>query len=60
MIHICGDRELSMYDYAILGGSKVEPITLAEYKGSPLTRRMSLTTKYWHMYEIDSNFILDK
>lgn len=54
VIHVCGDRELSMYEYAILGGSKVEPITLGEYNGPPLTRRMSLTTKYWKHYSVST------
>lgn len=58
VIHICGEREISMYDYAIMGGSKkVEPMTLVDYKWPPLTRRMSLTTKYWKSYKIqDSDF----
>jgi len=57
IIHICGDKKLSMYDYAIAGGSKVEPITLEEYKGTPLTKNMSLTSKYWKLYKLeDSDF----
>ncbi|MFA6393167.1 MAG: NAD-dependent epimerase/dehydratase family protein [Candidatus Paceibacterota bacterium] len=57
IIHICGDRKISMYDYAIAGGSKVEPMTLEDYKGTPLTKNMSITSKYWRLYKLrDSDF----
>ncbi len=52
IIHICGNKKLSMYDYAVLGGSKVEPMTLNDYKGAPLTKNMCLTSKYWKVYDI--------
>lgn len=56
IIHICGDKKLSMYEYAKLGKSNVEPMTLNDYKGTPLTKNMCLTTKYWKHYNIlDSN-----
>jgi len=57
IIHICGDRKISMHEYAIAGESKVEPITTEEYKGTPLTKNMSLTSKYWKLYKLeDSDF----
>ena len=57
IIHICGDRKISMYDYATAGGSKVEPMTLEDYKGTPLTKNMSITSKYWKLYKLeDSDF----
>ena len=57
IIHLCGERKLSMYEYAVLGGSKVEKLTLAEHKGPPLTVNMCMTTKYWKKYRIeDSDF----
>lgn len=57
IIHICGDKEISMYDYAVMWWSKVEPMTLSDYNWPQLTRRMSLRTKYWHTYKIgESNF----
>lgn len=57
IIHICGDKKMSMYDYAIAGGSKVEPMTLKDYRGTPLTKNMSLTSKYWRLYKLeDSDF----
>lgn len=57
IIHICWDKEISMYEYAKFGWSSVEKITLDEYSGIWLTKKMSLTTKYWHTYKIeDSDF----
>ncbi|MFA6513911.1 MAG: sugar nucleotide-binding protein [Patescibacteria group bacterium] len=55
IIHICGDKKISMYDYAIAGGSKVEPMTLADYQGTPLTKNMSLTSKYWKLYKLEDS-----
>lgn len=55
VIHICGEREISMYEYAKMWGSNVEQITLEEYTWVPLTRRMSLSTKYWHTYKIEES-----
>jgi len=55
IIHICGDRKLSMYEYAQAGGSEVEPLTLNEYEGPPLTINMSLTTKYWKQYRLEDS-----
>lgn len=57
IIHICWEKEISMYEYAKLGWSNVEKISLQEYNWPDLTRKMSLTTKYWHTYKIeDSDF----
>ena len=57
VIHICWEKEISMYDYAKLWWSKVEKMTLEEYTWVWLTRKMSLNTKYWHSYKIeDSDF----
>ena len=54
-LHICGDRKLSMYEYAVLGGSPVAPLTLADYHGVPLTVNMSLTSKYWRVYRLEDS-----
>ena len=55
IIHICGDRKISMYEYAKAGGSSVEPMTLDAYKGPPLTVNMSLTSKYWKLYKLEDS-----
>lgn len=53
IIHIVGDRKMSMYELALLAGSKnVGKMTLAEYEGPPLTINMSLSTKRWKKYKI--------
>lgn len=57
ILHVCGDKKISMYDYAVAGGSQVEPMTLKDYSGPPLTINMSLATKYWRPYKLeDSDF----
>ncbi len=53
IIHIVGDKRMSMYELALLAGSKnVGKITLDEYDGPPLTIDMSLSTKRWKKYKI--------
>ncbi len=54
IIHIVGDRRMSMHDLAMLAGSKnIGKMTLADYKGPPLTIDMSLSTRRWKKYKID-------
>jgi dTDP-4-dehydrorhamnose reductase len=53
IIHIVGDRRMSMYELALLAGSKnVGKMTLNEYDGPALTADMSLSTKRWKKYKI--------
>lgn len=53
IIHIVGDKRMSMYELALLAGSKnVGKITMNEYKGPNLTVDMSLSTKRWKKYKI--------
>ena len=42
VIHICGDRVFSMYQFARLEDPSVKPTTLEEYQGPHLTRNMAL------------------
>ena len=54
IIHIVGDKRISMYDLALLAGSKnVGKIALQEYNGPSLTVDMSLSTKRWKKYKIE-------
>jgi dTDP-4-dehydrorhamnose reductase len=55
IIHICWDKELSMYEYAKLWWSNVKPMVLSNYNWPALTKKMSLTTKYWHTYKIENS-----
>ncbi len=53
IIHIVGNKRMSMYELALLAGSKnVGKMTLNEYRGPPLTIDMSLSTKRWKKYKI--------
>jgi len=42
IVHVCGDKKLSMFDLAKLTTSDVQPTTLTEHSGPPLTQDMSL------------------
>ena len=54
LIHIVGDKRMSMYELAILAGSEnVGKITLDEYNGPAVTVDMSLSTKRWKKYKIE-------
>lgn len=53
IIHIAGDKRMSMYELALLAGSRnVGKMTLDYYEGPPLTIDMSLSTKRWKKYKI--------
>ena len=53
IIHIVGDKRISMYELARLAGSPdVGKLTLDEYQGPPVTVDMSLSTKRWKKYKI--------
>ncbi|MBI4451996.1 NAD(P)-dependent oxidoreductase [Candidatus Woesearchaeota archaeon] len=53
IIHIVGSKRMSMYELALLVGSKnTGKMTLQEYQGPPLTVDMSLSTKEWKKYQI--------
>ena len=54
IIHIVGDKRMSMHELALLSGSKnVGNITLDDYNGPPLTVDMSLSAKRWRKYKIE-------
>ena len=59
IIHVCGNRKMSMYEYAIAGKSKVGKMTMNDYKGPSLTINMSLTSKYWKLYKLEDSDYLD-
>lgn len=56
IIHIAGSERMSMYELALLAGSKnVGKMTLKEYNGPSLTVDMSLSTKRWKKYRISQH-----
>ena len=42
ILHVCGNRKLSMFELAKITTPEVQPMTLEEYNGPPLTVDMSL------------------
>ena len=53
IVHIAGDKRMSMYELALMCGSKdVGKLDLDRYQGPPLTVDMSLSTKRWKKYKI--------
>lgn len=52
IVHLVGDRKLSMFDLAKITTSEVEPMTIDDYDGPPLTMDMSLDSEIWKKYEL--------
>ena len=53
IVHIAGEKRISMYELALLAGSKnIGKLTLDEYDGPPVTVDMSISTKRWKKYKI--------
>jgi len=53
IVHISGNKRISMYELALLSGSKnIGKMTLGDYKGPQLTIDMSLSAKRWKKYKI--------
>lgn len=50
IIHIVGDKKLSLYELAKITTPEIEPMTLKDYSGPPLTVDMSLDTECWKKY----------
>jgi dTDP-4-dehydrorhamnose reductase len=50
IIHIVGDKKLSMYDLAKITTTSIKPMTIDEYQGPSLTMDMSLDTERWKKY----------
>lgn len=52
IVHIVGDRKISLYDLAKITTPDVKSITLDEYSGPPLNVNMSLDTERWKKYKL--------
>lgn len=44
IVHVCGDRKMSMFELAKITTPDIKPMTLSEYQGAPLTIDMSLNS----------------
>jgi len=52
IIHVVGDKKISMFELAKMTTEDVLPMTLKEYSGPPLTIDMTLDTNRWKKYNI--------
>ena len=52
IIHIVGDKKISIYELAKITTPDVQPMTIKEYSGPKLTMDMSLDTERWKKYKI--------
>ena len=57
IIHLVGDKKISMFELAKLTTPNIQPMTMNDYSGPPLTIDMSLDTKRWKKYSILENKI---
>ena len=54
IIHIVGDKKISMFELAKITTPEIEPMTIKEYSGPKLTMDMSLDTERWKKYKIST------
>jgi len=52
IVHIVGDKKMSIYELAKKTTPDVQPMTIKEYSGPKLTMDMSLDTERWKKYKI--------
>jgi dTDP-4-dehydrorhamnose reductase len=52
IIHIVSDTKISMYELAKMTTPKIEPMTINDYSGPPVTMDMSLDSTRWEKYKI--------
>jgi len=52
IIHIVGDKKISMYELAKLTTPEIQPMTMDDYSGPPLNIDMSLETIRWRKYKL--------
>ena len=52
IVHIVGDKKMSMFELAKLTTPDIQPITTKEYSGPKLTIDMSLDTERWKKYSL--------
>ena len=54
IIHIVGDKKISMFELAKITTPEIESMTIKEYSGPKLTMDMSLDTERWKKYKIST------
>lgn len=53
IIHIVGDKKISMFELAKFTTPNIQPMTMNDYSGPRLTIDMSLNSIHWKKYHID-------
>jgi len=53
IIHVVGDKKISLYDFAKITTPDIQPMTMSEYVGPQLTIDMSLDTERWKKYKLN-------
>ena len=54
IVHIVGDKKISVYELAKITTPDVQPMTIKDYSGPKLTMDMSLDTECWKKYKLSS------
>ena len=54
IVHIVGDKKISVYELAKITTPDVKPMTIKDYSGPKLTMDMSLDTERWKKYKISN------
>jgi len=55
IIHIVGDKKISMFELAKITTPEIQPLTINDYSGPNLTMDMSLDTERWKKYQISDS-----
>ena len=53
IVHVVGDKKISMYELAKFTTPEILPMTMNDYSGPPLTIDMSLDSKRWKKYTLN-------
>lgn len=54
IVHIVGDKKMTMFELAKMTTNDVKPMTIDEYSGPRLTMNMTLDTTRWKKYRISA------
>ncbi len=54
IVHIVGEKKISVYELAKMTTPDVQPMTIKDYSGPKLTMDMSLDTECWKKYKLSS------
>jgi len=55
IVHIAGDKKMSMFELAKITTPNIESMTINDYSGPKLTMDMSLDSEKWKKYKITKN-----